>query len=383
MSSRPYLSVTFPIGARKDKPKLGLNLPGLLSDLAGRRWSNVESVLAVNLIDSYRERSGMLDPLLRSHEALGVDVSSRWVDQERFGDLMANLERLAEAGHLREEAVPVWECADGCLKLEMLADTTITKDAKVYAPDEHGVPVCRFCGTTAKMVERLGLVMRFPGGLPAPKAYPAQMQSDVDELTRRTSGSRMLVSRRRDTGVRFAPTGGQAAYNVDVDFFWMTYLRGLADGRPGVSLVGSNHVRRHLVTIAALHRVLAGEAAAPVRLILPAYVLDADGDRGLVDGGYLDARDPNRLRLLAFSSIGWGRDTRWAMDFSRYIERRVTRLLGDTGRGAAGEAPSVDAVAGSYGLVRRQNVQRALDAGAQHGEGWDVRGMVVPGDYLM
>lgn len=320
-----YLATTFPIGARGNTPKLGLLVTSLVADVLAKRHDNVTPRIAINVLDAYQDRGDKLGPLLEAHRKLGVDIDNAWVDTDPANQeqLFADIDALARRGYLRAERTDVLQCADECLRIEMLADAMTVPEGSVYRKDESGSLVCNFCQQTATTHEADVLTMNFPEDLPIPTVYPYHMQKDFDELGRRAQGMKMLVSRTRQTGVKY-DLGGKT-FNLDIDFFWMNFLHGVSANTAGVALIGSNHVRRHLMTIASLHFARTSElpTSPELKVIMPSYITEAKGFDAFVRGEYLEEADPNALRLLILASMSWMKDSQWAASYYGYIKKRL------------------------------------------------------------
>lgn len=320
-----YVVTTFPIGARGYRPKLGLMVTSLVADVISRRHDNVTSIPAFNVLDSYKDRSSQLEPLMEAHNKLGIDISNAWIDvnPNNRRRLMEDIRSLANMGFLKEEIREVLSCDEDCLRVEMLADAPSFPVGRVYSKNQTGELVCNICQIAARPSEADVLTMTFPTGMPIPTVYPNIMQKDFDELGKRLQGVTILASRMRNTGIVYE--GDHKAYNLDVDFFWMNFLSGVAMGKKGAILAGSNHVRRHLMTIAGLFfaRNVRTPDRPEVGIIMPTYITKVDGFDSFVNGDYLGEDDPNALRLLVLSSLSWLKDGKWNASAYAYIKRRL------------------------------------------------------------
>ena len=68
--SLPLITTTFPIGARKTPSKLGLHIPGVLSNTITNSIDNSRNILAINILDSQGERISQLESLISTHQYL-------------------------------------------------------------------------------------------------------------------------------------------------------------------------------------------------------------------------------------------------------------------------------------------------------------------------
>lgn len=380
-----YLSTTFPIGARLPEgshvPKLGLLMPGMLNDYLGARYENVDSRLAVNVIDTYKQREGLTPILLDAHRRLGIDVSNYWLDTEHMRALYATMDVLVSRGHLREEMVDVLRCDPGCLKVELLANNgAVVQAGRVFEQRGDGHLQCKHCSQIVHRESGSELVMTFPEDLKAPTVVPGSFQKDVEDLTARARGMKMLVSRKRGTGLPYELSG--RTFNVDVDFFWMNYLNTMDTGYNGIFVVGSNHVRRHLTHISALYQSAGG--TLPMHILTPYYILPKEGFEPYVQQGYSKEEDPNLLRLLILASLSFKKDTPWDTEFLGKARRSLRGVRWAEHRATLLEDPSQ--VQRELRVLSRDNLYKALGATNQVddvgrrflvGNGYDVIGAVV------
>jgi len=307
-----YVATTFPIGARDYTPKLGLMTTSLVTDILSRRYSNVDSVVAINLLDSYANRQDKLEPLLDAHNRLSINVRNAWIDNDpdNMRKLTSTIDKLSDLGVLRCDSRDVLICSDGCQRVEMLADSLIFPVGRMYHMDGGNI-ICNHCNQMAIVRKTNVLVVDFPSGIQVPEIYPSNMKKDSEELMERITKNSLLVSRTRDTGIIYAKEGRK--YNLDVDFFWMNYLDSISNVDDSVILTGSNHIRRHLMTISALFESVRGvDSVDKLKILMPSYILKSDESTQVVNGGYMN-ESPNTMRLLIMASLAWKKDSKWAM----------------------------------------------------------------------
>lgn len=327
MSER-CLITTFPIGARVQEttsvPKLGLLVPGTIGDFIRRRFSDTAFTLAINAIDTYRNRYPLVRPLISSHNHIGINPDSHWIDSEHILELHEQIHKLYTQGYLNDEDATTLRCSDACLKVEMLIDDNFIPQAgRVFSHNANGQLICRECQHTLKSTISRELVMTFPHDLESPLVYPESLSKDVAEITRRTRGMRMLISRKRPTGIQFEINDKQ--YNIDIDFFWFNYLNTIAKEHKDIIMIGSNHVRRHLTHINAIYQTVNTHSAtrARVHLVTPFYILPSEELAWYTNGGYLDAPIGDLARFLILSSTSFKQDRLWQFDFFELAKKKL------------------------------------------------------------
>lgn len=375
--SSEFTSITYPIGVRGDIPKLGILVPGLIGDFFNRRFENHSFVNALNVMDSYKNRQTNLESFNQSnsHIKVGGEV---WIDVDHKEELMQQFQELVSKGFVTEGVNSVRSCSIGCKRVEFLSDVELKSDkGHLVEHREHG-DICKVCQEPIVTEDTPSLVVTFPNELQGFNVYPKEFQKDVDEIARRLSGMRMLVSRQRDTGIKFQLAN--RTYNLDIDFLWFNYLNTINADREKVVIIGSNHVRQHLMYITALSNMTAKSEGnyKRIKVVMPSYITPVTGFEMIPAGGYMDIEDSNIIRLLVYSSISWTKDAKWATEFYKYIQKKLGKIKWIDGSKI--KLDSADQVLESCNLINRSNIQRSLnniDTKSVSNENYDIRGMIV------
>jgi hypothetical protein len=361
---------------RGDIPKLGILVPGLVGDFLERRFENTHHINALNTLDSYKDRGKNLMPYLDSNKRIGVggDV---WVDSDNKESLYQELQTLIDKGHVQEGIYKIQRCSTDCLRVEILDGIEIKSDKNHLISTVENKKCCTVCNHELVVEEKSALVIKFPDTVHPFNVFPSEFQKDINETARKLSGMSMLISRQRDTGIVFQT--GQKTYNIDVDFFWLNYLNTISKGVNKIMLIGSNHVRNHLMYITALSNMTNDNENTPkeIKVIMPSYIKAVAGFEEIPSKEYLK-EDPNTTRLLVYSSLSWNKDAQWATEFLKYIKKRSVNVSWNNNIKV--ETEEMHDVVQSCELINRANIQKALkDGGAKNmnGDDYDIRGMII------
>lgn len=355
---KEFVSVTIPVEAKADPPKLGILTSGLLSDYLGRHYRNVSHRVAINVLDTYRDRDSLLSAMLKAQQKLGVDIVDAWIDSHNRNDLYDVVNQLIAKGHVRAEQVPVLRCSSDCGKVEMLADVERKARSKVYEIRD-GQMLCRHCHESVTQSEEWALLIRYADNITPPSVYPHILTSEIVRINESLKGRYCLVSRKRDTGLPMTVDGHN--FNLDIDFFLMNYLAVVGRAKDGIILIGSEHVKAMTTQYnAVLQTTLGVENAPKLFSINPFYILGSEETKDFIDGLYIKQPRTNLLRLFVLGSISWSQDGPWNSSFLKYLRKRIDDVIvvPSTGTNLLKVEDAIEAL----DLVRRSTLQKAVES---------------------
>lgn len=315
------LATTFPIWARWEIPKLWLLVSWLIADVLSKKFSNVKSIITLNEIDSYQDRTKFVDPLISAYKKIWVDSDFR-IDKENIKDLEKNILLLYNAWFIKESEEDVLMCSNECLKVEILKNHELLPEWDVYKKNKEWKYICKCCWEEVESHKRSILTMNFEKDLIIPKVHNANMEKDIQELFKRHIWMKMMISRQRETWI--SVNINRKTYNIDVDFLRMTFLKKLSNDYEKTILIGGNHIRRHLVTITLINQMLSkatNTKSVDIELFLHSYISQNNEINDLVNKTYL-LEDSNILRLLILSSLSQNKDSKWNISLYKFFKKK-------------------------------------------------------------
>lgn len=352
-----FVVTTIPVEAKADPPKLGILTSGIITDYLGRHYENVTQVTAVNLLDTYRDRTEMLQAMQNSLVKVGIERENTWIDSEHVNELYEEIQQLIDNGHLSAEKVPVMKCSDDCKKVEMLANTERRARSKQYSIQGDDL-ICRHCHAKIETKDEWTLLMQYPEKLTPPLIYPHILGKDVKAIAESLGGRRYLASRSRNTGLPISLENHD--FNIDIDFMLMNYLGVLCRGKDGVILVGSDHVKAIITQFAAVFQARNGtDNPKQMMTVNPYYILDNLEFKNFVESDYMLENDPNILRLLILSSISWSRDCQWNTSFLKYLRKKAGDI--DSPENGRATLDKIDDARFALDTIRRSTIQKAVE----------------------
>lgn len=302
---------TFPLGARTNKPPLGILTAPILASAIHQLTKNSELKIAINTLDSYLTR-GEYFPAFQDAmtHVIGNDSNKTWHDLNEQDKLTKTIQDLEEQGHLKEERTKIKSCSCGIV--EMLNEVQPNPSARFYNTLHDDTVICDKCNTPLRVNERDVLVMEYPPNIISPQIYPQFMEKEVAQHLQNIQSHRFLASRHSRNGPEYVAKSGKN-YSLDVDFFWLNYLSTIKnDDTDKIVVVGSNHVAWHLSLATALFRAQTKNKKVNLDLILTSYIKH----QGNLTNTYIKemyaANTPTTNKIITLSSLSWNKkDSTW------------------------------------------------------------------------
>lgn len=304
--------ITIPIGVGERGLPLGLTITPLVSSILSRNL-NATNVLGINTLDTYKiGRERYVPQYLEVLNSLQITPDAIWNDKKEIQRLLDVFTKLKSRGFIKKSREKILKCE--CGKVEILKDSPMRDGAKLYAKQESGF-VCKQCGKLRE-IEKDVLIMQFPKEITRPFVPMSVNEKEVNELFNRIQGMKYLVSRDRNTGVKFD------GFNIDVDFSFLNFLNTM-NFRENI-IVGSNHVNWHMCMAIALKQCL--DPDSKNTLVSTAYVYD----RNAVLPTTTKALDENPMLKKAFliGSLTWNKiNTNWSLETLKTLSKSDDKEL--------------------------------------------------------
>ena len=223
-----------------------MSTPILASRLATKLGAKY--ILAVNMLDSYKDRS--LDDYIKLLRKYQIEPDEYWIDSENIQILLDRIYYLIEKGFIHNEKRLIMSC--DCNKVEIPVSNINTinmADSCFY--QKEGEYYCKHCGSVCKEKEVDSLVFN-PQKITNSEYifFPEFLNKDIKTFYNTILNNYIIISRKRETGVNIIYQNKE--YNIDIDFLWGTYLS-LFPNKEKV-VICSNHQLYQLFMVSMLEK---------------------------------------------------------------------------------------------------------------------------------
>lgn len=238
--------ITMPIAPYKNFSVGKMTTPILAQTLAKKM--NAKFILAVNLLDSYKERT--IDEYKQLLESYQIKPDEYWIDEDNIELLLEKICYLIDAGYIYPKDESILTC--NCKKVEISInnlDTINMEDSNFIIEDNKYY--CKFCKQECTIKKNNVLVFN-PNLIPNKDLnfYPEFINKDIKTFYNTVGTHEIVVSRERETEVSL--TYKNKEYNLDIDFLWQVYLS-LFNTKEKI-VICSNHQLYQLFMVAMLEK---------------------------------------------------------------------------------------------------------------------------------
>lgn len=212
------LILTMPI-APYSKFSIGkLSTPVLAETLAKKM--NAKFVLAVNLLDSYKDRD--IDEYIKLLNKYQINPDYYWIDKEHINELLDKIYYLINKNYIYSKEENILSCH--CKKVEISInnlDTINLEDSNFIIKDNKYY--CKSCNSECHFQRKKVLVFN-PNLIPNKNLsfYPEFINKDIKTFYNTVGKNEIVITRDRNTGISISYDNQE--YNLDIDFLWQVYL---------------------------------------------------------------------------------------------------------------------------------------------------------------
>lgn len=209
----------------------------------------------VNLLDSFNDRTLLLDKYISSLNENNINYDKLWYDNTNIDLLLDNIQKLINNGYINELNSTIYRCDCGIVEIEENKISSCNQQNLKFEY-KSGKMICKSCGGickknnekilafTPKKIKRQDIIF-----------LPSYLNNDAKTYDRTIINSYTTISRIRDTGVKINYNG--TYYNIDIDFLWATYLT-LFDEKEKI-VVSGNKMLYQLFLVGLLEKCLQPE----------------------------------------------------------------------------------------------------------------------------
>lgn len=209
----------------------------------------------INILDSFNDRSIMLDGYISSLNDNNIHYDKLWYDIKNVQNLLRNIDALIKNGYIFELNSSIYRCDCGIVEIEKNKINTCNPNNLKFNYDGDRL-VCKHCGSICKEYQEKILAF-IPKSITLQdiNIFPSYLSKDIKTYQQTVLNSYTTVSRKRDTGISIVYNGNK--YNIDIDFLWATYLNTFKEQEKIV--VSGNRMIYQLFLVSVLEKCLSPE----------------------------------------------------------------------------------------------------------------------------
>lgn len=209
----------------------------------------------INILDSFNDRSIMLDDYISSLNDNHIHYDKLWYDAKNIPNLLQNIETLIKNEYIFELDSSIYRCECGIVEIEKNKISSCNPNNLKFNYI-NGKLVCKHCGSICKEYKEKILVF-VPKDITLRdiKILPGYLNKDIKTYEQTILNSYTTISRKRNTGVSILNNGNK--YNIDIDFLWGTYLNTFKEQEKIV--VSGNRMVYQLFLVSVLEKCLSKE----------------------------------------------------------------------------------------------------------------------------
>ncbi len=216
---------------------------------------NCDYYHCINILDSFNDRSVMIDNYLASLKDNYIHYDKLWYDAENVSVLLKNIEILIEKGYIFELNSSLYRCECGIVEIEKDKINTCNPNNLKFNYD-NGKVICKHCGSICKEYkEKILVFVPYDVKLQDINILPRYLNKDIKTYEQIVLNSYTTISRNRNTGITVDYNGSR--YNIDIDFLWETYLNTFEEQEKIV--VSGNKMVYQLFMVSVLEKCLSKE----------------------------------------------------------------------------------------------------------------------------
>lgn len=242
--------MTMPIKPQKET-NIGMyiapTLMNVLSDILV-----CDNTMAINLLNTYKDKTEELSIFLNDLNRQGIKYKNLFIDNEHTEEILLLVEKLVSDGLIQKSYEEVFRC--DCGKVDMLKQGINPSVNKLYY-EKNNIYYCKDCNTICKSFKEEVLTLALPKDIDdSLLIVPTFLKNDANHLSKTFKGSKLLVSKQRETGHQILVN--IKTFNIDVDFIWTNYFR-LFDNEQ-IIMLASNHQTYQMYLLNYLNKIISG-----------------------------------------------------------------------------------------------------------------------------
>ncbi len=242
--------MTMPIKPQKET-NIGMYIAPTLSNVLSDILS-CDNTMAINLLNTYKDKTVELSIFLNDLSRQGIKYNNLFVDSEHTEEILSLIEKLVYDGFVQKSYEEIFRC--DCGKVDILKQGINPSVSKLYY-EKNDEYYCKDCGTECKSFKEEVLTLELPKDIDdSLLIVPTFLKNDANHLSKTFKGSKLLVSKQRETGHQI--TINNKSFNIDVDFIWTNYFR-LFDNEQ-IIMLASNHQTYQMYLLNYLNRIISG-----------------------------------------------------------------------------------------------------------------------------
>ena len=201
--------INIPTGTRKNYDKPGLYVTNIIMQELSNLFE-LEQYYTFNVLDSFNDKEKYYGFYLNNIANLSLKPDKLLVDKDF--DIIEYMDYLVNEKYITSKEV-IHEICD-CGRIDITEDFDNPRTKLFEIKDKK--KICKICGSECKKINRESLVLKLKYDNNDLKVYPLNYKNSIEKQIDFFSSIDYLISKERDTGIKYNYNGKE--YNIDVDF---------------------------------------------------------------------------------------------------------------------------------------------------------------------
>lgn len=240
--------MTMPIKPQK-KTNIGMLIaPTIMNTLS--EMFLCKGVMATNLLNTYKNKESDLQIYINDLKKEGIKYDQLFVDKDNSDKILEVIANLIYGGYVTKERETIYRCP--CGKVDILNHGISNIGLGKLYFEKEGNYFCNECKSICTPSLEEVLVLNLPNTIDdSLLIVPTFLKNDANHLSKTFKGSKLLISKLRETGYQLNVDGKN--FNIDIDFMWMNYFQ--LFGEKQKIMLASNHQTLQMYLLNYLNRI--------------------------------------------------------------------------------------------------------------------------------
>ncbi len=268
-------------------------LINVLSDIL-----SCDSVMAINLLNSYKDKDAESIIFINDLQRQGIKYNNLFIDKQFVEETLTLIEKLIYDGIIKKSYEEIFRC--DCGKVDILRQGINPNISKIFYENNNEY-YCKECNTKCKCFKEEVLILELPENIDdSILIVPTFLKKDIKHLSKTFKGSKLLISKKRNTGYKIII--GNKEFNIDIDFLWMNYFRFFDSDQ--IIMHASNHQIYQMYLLNYFNKIISNRE---ICFVANPYMKDSKMINPLAE--YEKTSDEIFKKLLILYNLKWRKKT--------------------------------------------------------------------------
>lgn len=302
---------TMPIKPQKTT-SIGMLIAPTIMDYLGEAL-NATKFLATNTLNTYYKDKDLELPIyLTDISANGIQYDYLFNDKQQVFNIMRIIQDMVDKNIIELTTEKIMRCE--CQKVDILESAIRNfSDGKLYKRTYDNKYICCSCGTECKSYLEQVLTISFDKDkYQEIKITPIFLKKEVEQFQKSFAGSKLLISKSRNTGYSVIKDG--KSYFIDIDFIWMNYSKLLQADQ--TILIASNHQLLKMFIMNYINQI-----SRMQELVFVAHPYIKAGNMQEIQDIYMKSQNEYFKKLYLLYQLNWSKKScDYSLSVIKYLQ---------------------------------------------------------------